>query len=249
VVGPQRTGTTWLHQNLTQHPQIFMSRQKEIFFFSSLAKPHLAKHRSDDIEWYLSHFYDGPLEYLFKQKASLSRYHEFYQPLVRGEATASYAAMSREQIEEITRLRADIRIILMIRDPIERAWSHAKLDLLKKPGKTLDEVPAEHFSRFFRDAYQIACGQYSAMISNWTSVLGADRLFLGSYRDLNARPAGLLLDLFEFLGVRRHSKYVRLSSSSRINATDAMEIPEVHLRTLTDIHGGEAEKWRKAGYL
>lgn len=249
VVGPQRTGTTWLHQNLTPHPQIFMSREKEIYFFSSLAKPHHAKHRSDNVEWYLSHFYDGPLEYLLKHKASLGRYRELYRPLVRGEATASYAAMSKEQIEEITRLRADVRIILMIRDPIERAWSHAKLDLLKKPGKTMSEVPAEEFTRFFLDPYQIACGQYSAMVSRWAAAVGRERLFLGRYRDLSLRPAALLLDLFEFLGVRPHPKYVHVASSSTINATETIGIPEHHLKTLTEIHGEESAKWREAGYL
>ncbi len=249
VVGPQRTGTTWLHQNLTVHPQIFMSRQKEIFFFSSLAKPHHLKHRSDDVEWYLAHFYDGPLEYLLKQKACLGRYRELYRPLVRGEVTASYAAMSAEQIREITTLRPDIRIILMIRDPIERAWSHAKLDLLKKPGKSMGEVPAADFTRFFLDRYQIACGQYSEMIRTWTAALGRDRLFLGRYRDLSIRPAGLLLDLFEFLGVRRQSKYVRLSSGSSINATEAIGIPDGHLETLTEIHGEESARCRDAGYL
>lgn len=249
VVGPQRTGTTWLHRNLTQHPQIFMSRKKELFFFSSLARPDLAKHRSDDVEWYLSHFYDGPLEYLLKQKASLHHYRELYRPLVRGEATASYAAMDKARVEEIARLRPDVRIILMIRDPIERAWSHAKLDLLKKPGRTLTEVPAREFERFFLDPYQVACGRYSSMISTWSAVLGPEKLFLGRYGDLIDRPSGLLLDLFAFLGVRRHRKYIRLSSKATINATQTIRIPDRYLSALTEVHGSESARLRASGYL
>ena len=36
IIGPQRTGTTWLHAHLRFHPQIFLSEPKELYFFSSL---------------------------------------------------------------------------------------------------------------------------------------------------------------------------------------------------------------------
>jgi hypothetical protein len=35
IIGPQRTGTTWLHAHLRFHPQIFLSEPKELYFFSS----------------------------------------------------------------------------------------------------------------------------------------------------------------------------------------------------------------------
>jgi len=36
VLGPPRTGTTWLYENLKQHPEIYMSAPKEVFYFHSL---------------------------------------------------------------------------------------------------------------------------------------------------------------------------------------------------------------------
>ena len=36
ILGPQRTGTTWLHAHLRYHPQIFLTEPKELYFFSSL---------------------------------------------------------------------------------------------------------------------------------------------------------------------------------------------------------------------
>ena len=35
IVGPQRTGTTWLHAHLRFHPQIFLAEPKELFFFAA----------------------------------------------------------------------------------------------------------------------------------------------------------------------------------------------------------------------
>jgi hypothetical protein len=49
--------------------------------------------------------------------------------------------------------------------------------------------------------------------------------------------------------VRPHPKYVRLSSGSTINATEAIAIPEDHRKTLTELHGEESAKLREAGYL
>ena len=36
IVGPQRTGTTWLYHNLKCHPQIFLLRDKETFYFTAI---------------------------------------------------------------------------------------------------------------------------------------------------------------------------------------------------------------------
>lgn len=40
IIGPQRTGTSWLAENLRSHPQIFFTRPKELFFFDLLNKPN-----------------------------------------------------------------------------------------------------------------------------------------------------------------------------------------------------------------
>src|SRR5262245_14324246 len=58
IVGPQRTGTTWLHANLRFHPQVFLSEPKELFFFSRLKTPEHPKFQSNDLGWYLRCFRD-----------------------------------------------------------------------------------------------------------------------------------------------------------------------------------------------
>ena len=135
IVGPQRTGTTWLHAHLRFHPEIFLSEPKEIFYFSRLKTPESAKFQSDDLGWYLSFFRDPLWRRAAKTAIALWKYRAFYHPRVRGEATASYAAMDRDVIAEIAALNPDIRVILMIRNPIDRAWSHARKDLVRNTGR------------------------------------------------------------------------------------------------------------------
>ena len=98
IAGPQRTGTTWLHANMRFHPEIFLSEPKEIFFFSRLKTPDSPKFQSRDLEWYLRFFHEQPALWLYKQAMCIARYGRAYRPKVRGEATASYAAVDRDVV-------------------------------------------------------------------------------------------------------------------------------------------------------
>lgn len=122
IVGPQRTGTTWLAQNIKNHPQIIFSQPKELFFFNSLPKSH-PFYTSNDLTWYLKHF---------EQKWILKNYRDLFYKKIRGEGTASYAAMSKDSINNVVKLNPDIKVIVMARNPVKRAWAHAKKDLLNK---------------------------------------------------------------------------------------------------------------------
>ena len=52
IVGPQRTGTTWLAHNIKNHPQIIFSQPKELFFFDLLSKSDHPLYTSNDLTWY-----------------------------------------------------------------------------------------------------------------------------------------------------------------------------------------------------
>ena len=188
ILGPQRTGSNWLYQNLKLHPQVFLTTPKEIFFFNKVKKPKDRKYKSNDLAWYLE-FYDEPFEiYLKNNLEMLKKYGEFYRPKIRGEGTATYAAMSKDLIENVVILNPNIKAILMIRNPIMRAWSHAKKDLLNPSylnngrERTLEEVTDNEFEEFFLKSYKT--GDYSTMIQNWSALLR--RKTNGVYKLLNS---------------------------------------------------------------
>src|SRR5215813_15521418 len=113
IVGPQRTGTTWLHANLRFHPQIMLSEPKELFFFSSLRPGDNPRFGSRELADYLRCFHEPLWRVVLRNAISLRRYREPYRPTIRGEATASYAALDRDVVDDIIALRPGIRAILM----------------------------------------------------------------------------------------------------------------------------------------
>lgn len=252
LIGPQRTGTTWLYKNLSVHPNIFMTTHKELFFFNKLMTKSGDNYHSDRLEWYSSNFIPTLTE-VFKQNASnlksttLLRSMSFqlkkcFFGCMKGEATASYAVMDECLIEEIVRLNSQVKAIMLIRNPVDRAWSHAKLVILKLKRKTINEVDMEEFIKIYNRYYHVKCGMYSAIIENWSKYLGIDNLFIGSYDDIKSRPVELLKSILMFLKVPNKDRYINKSLALRvINQSSSEIIPETHKLLLLNLFKSEME--------
>jgi Arc/MetJ family transcription regulator len=235
IVGPQRTGTTWLHAHLRYHPEVMLSEPKELFFFSSLKNPASPRYRSNELSTYLRFFHEPVWRVMLRNAISLWRYRRRYRPKVRGEATASYAALDRDVIDDITLLKPDIKVILMIRNPIDRAWSHAKKDLVRNRDRQFTDVPAAEFEQFFRDPYQRQCARYVENIDNWSASLQPGHLLVALFDDIATRPEALLLEVMRFLGVSADRRYVSDAVRTPVNPTAASRIPEAYRRLLEEL--------------
>ena len=245
IVGPQRTGTTWLHANLRYHPQIFLAEPKELFFFSRLKTPEHPKFQSNDLGWYLRFFRDPLWRRLAKTGICLWQSRALYRPRVRGEATASYAVLDRDVIAEITTLNPGIKVILMIRDPIERAWSHAKKDLVRNRGRKLADVTAREFQEFFAHPYQRRCAGYVECCDNWTANLRNGHLLVCFFDDIALRPEALLLEVLTFLGVEAQPRYLGPEVREAVNPTPASKIPGPYRRFLEELLQPEIEQLKE----
>jgi hypothetical protein len=245
IIGPQRTGTTWLHANLREHPEIFLAEPKEIFFFSRIKTPEHPKFQSDALAWYLARFRYPPWLLGYKHAMCLSRYGERFRPKIRGEATASYAAIDRDVIEEIAALNPEIKAIMMVRHPVERAWSHAKKDLARNLGRSLESVTDEQFHAFFRDPYQIRCARYTECLDNWRSVLAPNHVLVGRFEEVATEPIDFLTRVLRFLGVSSEARYIPTSAKETINPTEGAAVPERHRRFLEDLLAEEVASWQR----
>src|SRR5438067_1247995 len=107
-IGSMRCGSTWLYEVLKCHPDIRVSDRKEMHFF------FMREMLQHDLDWYNAHFEP---ENGGEPKP------------VRGEISPVYARLKAWQVNRIAKLLPDLRIILTLRHPIERAWSQALLDL------------------------------------------------------------------------------------------------------------------------
>ena len=243
IAGPQRTGTSWLYQNLKFHPRILVGSPKEIYFFNNLDRKDHPKFVSDDLDWYLDHFRLTLRDFLRRNRTMKHLYKERYWPKMRGEATASYATLPVELIDEVLLLNPNIKIVLMLRDPVGRAWSHTKKTLGRRDGG-IDKVDREEILRYFRFKGQRQRADYGTMIRNWKERLKSGHLFLGLYEDLSDRPTELILDIYRFLDIPAKEKYVAPRYRDRVqNPSESSQLPEEFRVELKELLKSEIEEF------
>jgi hypothetical protein len=245
IIGPQRTGTTWLGSHLRFHPEIFLTRADELFFWSSLKSRDPRRFVSDDVGWYVQQFRDPWWQLAARTARCLWKHGERYQPRVRGERTASYAVIDPDVIADIVTLNPEIKAILLIRNPVDRAWSHAKKDLMRKRGTRLEDVSEEDLRGFFIDAYQLRCARSVEQYDNWASHLKPGHLLTVLFDDIVARPETVLLDVMRFLGVRSDPRYIDRNVRSPVNPTESLGMPDRHRRFLTELFQDDLRKLKE----
>jgi hypothetical protein len=181
VISPPKTGSTWLAANLRHHPEIFIPKLKEIKYFNSLYKWL-------DFGWYCTHFYEAG-----------SR--------LAGEASPSYAALSLESIKQLHRLFPDLKLVYLMRDPISRAWSHAKHNCKYREANFADSdtdptaVTDGQWRENFYHEWTLISGDYLGQLRRWLSVFSKEQLYVGFYESIVTEPSGLLRDILKFLNV------------------------------------------------
>jgi hypothetical protein len=256
IVGPQRTGTTWLHENLIEHPQVFMPLEKEIYYFNNLrtAKWHVGDLPpvSQDLGWYLNFFRPSEQFLEKRNRECQARWGEAYDPYVRGEGTATYSVVladDPEILRELTTLNPDVKVLTMVRNPIDRAWSHAKKDLAKLQKRPSKDIPDSEWIGFVKHSYQIACGHYGRQHERWRSALKEGNLFVGRFDEISRDPVGLLTRAYSFLGIRADAKYAGAHAKELVNPTETASIPPAVREVLDSIYRDEVTRLRSLGMI
>lgn len=172
-IGGMHSGTGWLWDNLRHHPQIYLPNVKELQYFS------WRFHRS--VRYY-------------------SRQFEPHAAKLRGEISTDYGLLPRERIQFLRTLLPDVRLLFLMRDPIDRAWSHAKQCLMFRPGKQYAAVREAEFVRHFRSRTSRMAGDYLTILENWLAVFPQKQLYIGLFDDILRRPEPLLTDVLRHIG-------------------------------------------------
>ncbi len=173
-IGGVKAGTTWLHHNLVRHPDLWLPDRKEIHFFCC------GLHRR--IGSYADEFAPGAGR-------------------VVGEITPRYANMAPSRVKIVRRLLPDVRLILLLRNPIDRAWSHAVMKLGRERGLPIDQVPDAEIVEHLTGPVSRACGDYPTILDTWLSYFDAEQLLVGFYDDISAAPKDLFVRVLEHIGV------------------------------------------------
>ncbi|MBU3677356.1 MAG: sulfotransferase domain-containing protein [Chitinophagaceae bacterium] len=186
-IGVAKAGTTALHDYLIQHPQLGMGDKKEI------------------------HFFDRP-EHFFIPNWFYFRYHKHFNfnsgKKMYGEITPAYLYY-RNAAERIWEYNPKIKLIAILRNPIERAYSHWNMNnQLNRDILSFEESIARERERSKRTLpYQhryytaIDRGFYSAQIREYQRFFPDNQMLFIQYDTFKKNPKETLETIFKFLEV------------------------------------------------
>ena len=196
VIGAGKSGTTALHHYLKQHPEIFMSQQKELRFFPFEEQPAN---------------FCGPGDMADMESAikKIDDYRACFAPganyPARGEASPIYLYY-QGTAQRIQHHIPDTKLIAILRHPVDRAYSHF---LMKKRDASellsfSDALAAEEqrISDGWGHTWHYCCrGFYGAQLKPYFDLFKREQLRIYLYEDYLSNPASFMQDIFRFLNV------------------------------------------------
>ncbi len=196
LVGTAKSGTTSLYHYLKQHPEVYMSEMKEPRFFASSIFKKL-NHNDPRYEIVLK-----SATFTFEDYIKL--FENVRKERAIGEATVIYLYFYKIAIHEIKKYLGDVKIIIILRNPIDRAFS-AYTYLLRDKFEALSfekclEIEKERIKANWSPTYFLKdLGFYYKQVKAYMENFSQVRIYL--YDDLKNCTLGLIKDVYEFLEV------------------------------------------------
>jgi LPS sulfotransferase NodH len=204
VIGAQRSGTTWLHRVLRQHPALWLPPVKELHYFDRLdikrtilepsERRRVGVKRLLSLDpWLLSYWLQARNDDWY---ASLFRAAKA-RGLLAGETTPAYATLDEKVLARIKRMNERIKLIFVMRDPVERTWSAVN----NAAKKGVDASTVEKSIECARESEAAARSAYADTIKRLETVFSPTQIHYSFFENLRDRPKALTAELFSFLGV------------------------------------------------
>ncbi|MEM0913125.1 MAG: sulfotransferase [Planctomycetota bacterium] len=190
IIGEQKCGSTTLWAMLREHPGVFFPDEKELHYWASYP------------QW-------SPIGRF--GSTSLDAYAEQFAPAgdrLAGEATPNYL-FDPGACERIAEHLPGVRAIAILRDPVERAWSHYWHQVRRDEERLSFEAAiaaeaarlAEGGPEAMESMSYTTRGHYVRSLERWWGALGRDRVLVTCLDDLKADPDGVINRVTEFLGL------------------------------------------------
>ena len=175
-IGPQKSGTTWLYENLKQHPEVSAPRKDTIHYFDI----HYAKSE----KWLHEHF------------ENTQNGQKLFDPTFSN-------IRSLSAIERIHAHNPNARIALTLRNPIDRAWSHYWHEYKKGTVRYPFESVLKNYDLFQN---WIETGLPTQPLKKLYELFGKDQIHIILFEDIKTKPHSVLEEIFEFYGVAKDFK-------------------------------------------
>jgi tetratricopeptide (TPR) repeat protein len=193
IAGATKCGTTSLYKYLDKHPQIIVSRKKEIDFFN--------RHFARGLDWYLSQF-------PFLDDRSF----------ITGEASPNYldAPIAARNMYQTF---PNIKLIILLRNPIEKAVSsyyhklhkglaqdnYSLQEAVSKELESLSRIPSEKLARSsYKDPNNILGSLYYYRLQSWFDLFPREQILIIKSEDLYQNTSVIMTEVYQFLGLPPH---------------------------------------------
>lgn len=209
IIGAARSGTTSLDLYLSQHPEIYITPRKESHFFASSDIPPSYNGPGDERMNRLLVRDENSYTQLFAETAGAKAI---------GEASAFYLCYPNSA-ERIVQAVPDAKIIMILREPVARAYS-AYMFLLRdgRETKEFEEGLRREEERKQQDFEPMwwykELSSYYKQVKHYLEVFGTQQVKILLYEELFSNPAQVLRDVFTFLEVKED---IEINTSVRYN--------------------------------
>ena len=190
IVGAPKAGTTSLYHYLKKHPQIEMSLQKEPNYFSDkeiqIQGLYYSKNRIDTEEKYNGLFNTQKKDVIF------------------GEGSVSYLFYPTVA-QDIKVYNPMAKIIIMLRNPVERAFSHYLMDyrlgLVSDSFEDIINKKSKHKNAHLFYQQYIKVGEYAAQLKRYCDIFDKKSILLIDYEDFKNDVTGTVNSAYSFLNI------------------------------------------------
>lgn len=230
IAGVQKAGTTALFDYLSDDPAYALSATKEVHFFDDESQ-----------DW---------------SRPDYDAYHaqfDWSRPAIRGEATPIYLYWPRA-LERIAAYNPKIKLIIMLRDPVERAWSHWRME-------TSRGVETHPFSWCIRQGRQrlfdaepwgahrefsyVERGFYGEQMERALSLFPREQLLVLQADELRANPVKTLAKLALFLATE--APHTADRREVHVGLDVGVQLPQEDREFLSDIYREDQERLARLG--
>jgi hypothetical protein len=176
-IGSQKCATSYLYKVLSNYPSIYLSKPKELNFFS--------KPSTKTISEYLAYFDNEILSVI----------------QARGEISPQYSRLGVSRIKAIKQLFPELKLILLIRHPIQRAWSGACYEFGFIENKRLDSISDFEFMLRLSRPRTYLYSDYYRTIQNWKTVFGKEALLICLQENIEKDPHTFIETILKHLTI------------------------------------------------
>ena len=216
-IGAQKAGTTWLYKNLNHHPDMWLPPVKEIHYFDRVRINEVLlgewemPHKEGIFNRYIKHQFPPDLneirwlrkyyQYRLSKNSYLNLFDDRYSKgKVCGDITPGYSTLDDSGVRYAKKvLGSETTIIFILRNPIDRSWSAAKM-MYRYYNKNYKSGNYAEIAALLKKPHITICSDYANIISRWQDCF--QNVHVLTYDKLCSSPTGFLEDISKLLNIR-----------------------------------------------